>query len=168
MVVKKSELAKADITFGLSTSKFTVLDKFVEKIEELAVIYHTYCRSKEVRVKYATMFFQSYRCTFSILDHDNLIKTLERTKFNAVDTKSKIDKARVAKTRMEDAPNAYKSVANRGSLLFFCRIAPMYQLSLGTFLTQFLRSLCVTEQTSCVNDRICVLIESLQEQYSIL
>ncbi len=97
--------------------------------------------------------------TGTILDKEDLITTLEKTKLNAVDIKSKIDRASVARAHLAEARNYYKSVATRGSLLYFTssglsRLNSIYELSFGTFLKQFLHALDGAQQAACIKDRM--------------
>lgn len=103
-------------------------------------------------------------CTGTILDNEDLSTTLEKTKLNAVDIKNKIDGSSVAKAHFEEARSAYKSVAARGSLLYFTssglsHLNSIYELLLGTFLKQFLHALDGAQQAACIKDRMCSLIE---------
>ena len=82
----------------------------------------------------------------NILDNDDLIQTLEETKSKATEIQTKIMECKGTKNMINAARNEYTPVAKRGSILYFAssglsQINTMYEISLGSFLTQFINSL---------------------------
>jgi len=101
----------------------------------------------------------------NILDNDELISTLDKTKANAIDIQNKIASSRMAKEKIHEARNAYQSVAKRGSLLYFASsglssINSIYEVSLELFLKQFIRALDSTHPEMSLDQRLHYLVES--------
>ena len=71
-----------------------------------------------------------------ILDEDNLIIILENSKSTSADILKRLSDAVVVEEQINDTRNQYRSVATRGSILYFviadlAGIDPMYQYSLA-------------------------------------
>ena len=71
-----------------------------------------------------------------ILDEDNLIIILENSKSTSADIIKRLSDAVVVEEQINDTRNQYRSVATRGSILYFviadlAGIDPMYQYSLS-------------------------------------
>ncbi|KAG8306674.1 Dynein heavy chain 10, axonemal [Homalodisca vitripennis] len=80
--------------------------------------------------------------TGNMLDNTELIQTLEDTKTKATEVSVKLDLAAKTAVEIEVLRNVYRPAAKRGALLFFllsdmAAVNPMYQYSLGSYLTVF-------------------------------
>ncbi|KAH3745451.1 dynein heavy chain 10, axonemal [Pelomyxa schiedti] len=81
-----------------------------------------------------------------ILDNEDLIQTLERTKRKAQDISEKLVSAQETSEKLENSREQYLPVAKRGSVLFFVVstlsfVNPMYEYSLRAFLEIYKSSL---------------------------
>lgn len=56
----------------------------------------------------------------SLLENDELIKTLDETKKKSKIIEHSIEKGKETKVVLEKARQSYQSVAKRGAVLFFC------------------------------------------------
>ena len=70
-----------------------------------------------------------------ILDEDNLINILEDSKKTSADITVRLEDAAVVEEQINETRNQYRTVATRGSILYFviadlALIDPMYQYSL--------------------------------------
>ena len=101
----------------------------------------------------------------NILDNNHLIHTLQETKQNVDETKQKIQDAKLTKKSIDEARKVYAPVAKRGSILYFSSatlslIDFMYEISLATFMIQFICSLNEAALSSTLKLRIQNLIDS--------
>ena len=82
----------------------------------------------------------------SLLDNDDLVKTLEETKQKSKVIEQSIIQGAETRQILEKARLAYIDVAVRGAVLFFCMqklsaISEMYEYSLSSYLEVFRQSL---------------------------
>jgi dynein heavy chain len=101
----------------------------------------------------------------NILDNASLITTLEKTRENASTIKKKIEECNQTKQVIEEARSSYKTVAQRGSTLYFASsgltsINNMYELSLRTFIEQFAFALQNADKSDTCASRLKNLIAS--------
>ena len=78
----------------------------------------------------------------NILDEEDLIINLERSKVTSAEIKHAMEQNEVAQVEIEVARSKYQVIAERGSILYFviadlAGIDPMYQYSLSYFLRLF-------------------------------
>ncbi len=78
----------------------------------------------------------------SLLENDELIATLAETKAKSIIIEKSIKEGSETRIVLEEARQAYKDVAVRGSILFFCMqklsaIQEMYEYSLYSYLDVF-------------------------------
>jgi dynein heavy chain len=106
--------------------------------------------------------------TGNILDNEELIATLDETKTKAVEIQGKLEEAQFTKTEINKARDVYKPAAKRGSILYFaasglCTINSMYEVSLDSFLTQFVVALDNAKRDVVLDNRLRNLINSCTE-----
>ena len=75
----------------------------------------------------------------NMLDNEELIHTLENTKYKALEVTSKLEQAAATAMDIEKFRNGYRPAAQRGAYLFFvlsdmATVNPMYQYSLSAYL----------------------------------
>ncbi|CAH8459226.1 unnamed protein product [Dicrocoelium dendriticum] len=84
--------------------------------------------------------------TGNILDNWELIATLEGTKSKAVDVSRQLSQAAIVTKDVDRQRDAFRSAARRGAILYFvladlALVGPMYQFSLSSYMTVFLKAL---------------------------
>ncbi|KAJ8288109.1 hypothetical protein COCON_G00007680 [Conger conger] len=102
----------------------------------------------------------------SFLGDTNLVEKLEHTKHMAAIIHSKVDEAKENETKINDAREFYRPVAQRASLLYFIicdlrNINPMYQFSLKTFNTVFHKAIERADKAEEVTERVLNLAETV-------
>lgn len=103
--------------------------------------------------------------TGDILENTELIATLDETKTKAVEIQGKLEEAQFTKTEIDKARNVYKPAASRGSILYFAAsglstINSMYEISLDSFLTNFVTALGDAKRDVVLENRLKNLIDS--------
>ncbi|EGR31243.1 hypothetical protein IMG5_115030 [Ichthyophthirius multifiliis] len=101
-----------------------------------------------------------------ILDDVELIENLKLSKKTSDIVKTKITEAEVKRVEIEEARSQYKSVAQRGSILYFViadlpLIDPMYQFSLAYFNKLFSLIIENSPKSSNINERVDILIKQI-------
>jgi dynein heavy chain len=101
-----------------------------------------------------------------ILSDVVLVENLETTKKTADDIEGQAVEARVTAIKIDEARESYRSVASRGSLLYFIvndldRINMLYQFSLKAFNVVFLNALKFAESADTLPKRVVSLIDSV-------
>ncbi|GMH67856.1 hypothetical protein TrLO_g3024 [Triparma laevis f. longispina] len=104
----------------------------------------------------------------NILDNEELIATLDETKTKAVEIQGKLEEAQFTKNEINKARDAYKPVSKRGSILYFAAsglsmINSMYEISLDSFLTQFVTALDNAKRDVVLDNRLRNLINKCTE-----
>ncbi|PBJ72155.1 dynein heavy chain [Trypanosoma cruzi cruzi] len=99
-----------------------------------------------------------------ILDQEELINTLERSKLKSTEIKDDLQRARETEKTIDETRNKYRPHAYRGALLFFCvselsMVDPMYQFSLQWFINLVLFAVDKTEQAEDIDTRVKNLTE---------
>ncbi|EAN80780.1 dynein heavy chain, putative, partial [Trypanosoma cruzi] len=99
-----------------------------------------------------------------ILDQEELIDTLERSKLKSTEIKDDLRRARETEKTIDETRNKYRPHAYRGALLFFCvselsMVDPMYQFSLQWFINLVLFAVDKTEQAEDIDTRVKNLTE---------
>jgi len=102
----------------------------------------------------------------SLLDNDELIKTLENTKNKSVEIFEALKQGEITSQEIEQARQAYLPAAWRGSILFFCMtglsaISEMYEFSLGAYLGVFSQSLKEARGDPIPENRLRNIIDKL-------
>lgn len=105
-----------------------------------------------------------------ILEDEALINTLDASKITSETVNERIALAKVTSEEIDHAREEYRSIAKRGSVIYFVIsdmsvVDPMYQYSLEFFMKLFKRRLEVTEKRERVADRISLLINDITESF---
>ena len=105
-------------------------------------------------------------CEGEILDNEELIETLEKSKVKSAEINAAVAEAKETEVVIDETRNRYRPVAFRGSILFFCvaelaQVDPMYQYSLQWFMSLFLAAIDKADQDSNLEQRLVNLIEFL-------
>lgn len=103
-----------------------------------------------------------------ILDEDNLIIILEDSKKTSADIKVRLEDAAVIEVQIDDTRNEYRSVATRGSILYFviadlAGIDPMYEYSLGYVKRLFNSAIEGSPAQESLEKRLDVLIDQITQ-----
>ncbi|CAD8108771.1 unnamed protein product [Paramecium sonneborni] len=103
-----------------------------------------------------------------ILDNEQLIHTLEVSKFQSSDIQKSLEETIIVEKQINESRNLYHSVALRGTILYFVisdmsLIDPMYQYSLQYFKKLYNISLNLTPKTDLLNDRLLYLEETITQ-----
>jgi len=101
-----------------------------------------------------------------ILDEDNLIDILEDSKKTSGEINIRMEDAKIVEVEIDDTRNLYKTIAVRGSILYFViadlgGIDPMYQNSLAYVKTLFNRAIAQSPQSETIEGRLAILIDNI-------
>jgi len=104
--------------------------------------------------------------TGNLLENEELVVTLEKTKATAVDIAAKIAVANVTAKEIATTREGYTPIATRGSVLYFVMaglsvLNIMYEYSLSAFLNVFNLSLERSKKDSSIDSRVMNVIEHL-------
>ena len=102
----------------------------------------------------------------NILDDETLIEQLDRAKSTSESVAAQLEEAELTAAKIEKARSAYRSVATRGSVLYFAMskmsgLNPMYHNSLGFFRDLFGFVMKGTVAQKALDDRLRQLIDAL-------
>ena len=105
-----------------------------------------------------------------ILNDEDLINTLEQSKFKSIEINDKKKEAEEMMDKIKQTRMKYSPVAVRGSVLYFviadlAGIDPMYQYSLEFFTKLFNRRLKVSDKAENVEARIEILIKDITKSF---
>ncbi|KXZ54227.1 hypothetical protein GPECTOR_5g319 [Gonium pectorale] len=94
----------------------------------------------------------------NILDDEELINTLAQAKITSNEIAAKVSEAEVTEREIDATRELYRPVALRASLLFFAisdlaAVDPMYQYSLGWFISLFVRAIDEAPRAATVEQR---------------
>jgi dynein heavy chain len=108
------------------------------------------------------ILFKLSNATGNILDDHELIDTLANSKKTAQEITTKVAEAETTEKEIDRSREGYRSVAYRGSLLYFCInelniIDPMYQYSLQWFTGLFVQSIRSAEASDKLDERLEIL-----------
>jgi len=103
----------------------------------------------------------------NILDDHKLIDTLATSKVKSEEITKKVEEAEKTEEQIDVSRNMYRSVAFRGSVLYFCiadlgTVDPMYQYSLQWFRNLFIQAIRLSEPS----DEIEVRLEFLNDFFT--
>jgi dynein heavy chain len=103
-----------------------------------------------------------------ILDQDDLIIILENSKKTSADITKRLEDAAVVEEQINETRNQYRSVATRGSILYFviadlAGIDPMYQYSLVYVKRLFNSAIQKSPPQATLEERLAVLIDRITE-----
>ena len=98
-----------------------------------------------------------------ILNDEELIITLDQSKETSIVITDKMVEAEQTAKMINENRESYRSVARRGSVLYFvvadlALVDPMYQYSLDFFTKLFNRRLDKAEKSEVLQDRLAILI----------
>jgi len=101
-----------------------------------------------------------------ILDEDTLIDILEDSKKTSGEINVRMEDAKIVEVEINDTRNLYKTIAVRGSILYFTiadlgGIDPMYQNSLAYVKTLFNRAIHQSPQSDTIEGRLAILIDNI-------
>ncbi|XP_054638441.1 dynein axonemal heavy chain 11 isoform X2 [Dunckerocampus dactyliophorus] len=102
----------------------------------------------------------------NFLDDISLVEQLEITKTTASHIQDKVVEARENETKINEAREIYRPAAERASLLFFIindlnKINPMYQFSLKSFISVFIKAMEFARCKEDVRSRVEALTEAI-------
>ncbi|XP_072006034.1 dynein axonemal heavy chain 2 [Engystomops pustulosus] len=102
--------------------------------------------------------------TGSLLDDVQLVNTLQTSKVTATEVSEQLESSEETEEKIDLAREAYRSCAQRASLLFFVlndlgRIDPMYQFSLDSYIDLFNMSIDKSKRSANLEERITNLNE---------
>jgi dynein heavy chain len=105
-----------------------------------------------------------------ILDDEELIVTLDQSNETSITIKQKVEEAEQTAITINESREGYRSVARRGSILYFViadlgLIDPMYQYSLDFFGKLFNRRLDKSKKSEDLEERIEILLADLTESF---
>lgn len=105
-----------------------------------------------------------------ILDDEELIQTLDQSKQTSIAINERMIEAEQTAKLINQNRESYRSVARRGSILYFviadlALIDPMYQYSLEFFSRLFNRRLDKSEKSSELDKRLEILIKDVTESF---
>lgn len=94
----------------------------------------------------------------NILDDEELIDTLAKSKVTSNEISAKVQEAEKTEKEIDATRELYRPVAIRASLLFFCisdlaLIDPMYQYSLMWYIDLFIRGIAASETSDDIEER---------------
>ncbi|CAJ1990204.1 dynein heavy chain [Leishmania donovani] len=117
-----------------------------------------------------------------ILEQEELIITLEKSKAKSIEINEELGKAKAMETVIDETRNKYRPHAERGSLLFFCAsqlaiVDPMYQFSLQWFMNLFLNAVdnaaqvpaakeVAEDDSGSVEDAVEVRVHNLMDYFT--
>jgi len=101
-----------------------------------------------------------------ILDEDTLITVLENSKKTSKEINERIASAILVEEEINNTRNQYRSVAIRGSILYFviadlAGIDPMYQYSLGYIKRLFNTAIEKSKKSNVLEERLDILIDNI-------
>jgi len=101
-----------------------------------------------------------------ILEDVELIENLEHTKAIATEIQEKVEISKKTEVQINEARESYRSVAARGSLIFFLmnnlhKIHTFYQYSLAAFVVVFERAIDIAPPSDQLASRLINLVESI-------
>ncbi|KAJ1617774.1 dynein heavy chain and region D6 of dynein motor-domain-containing protein [Pavlovales sp. CCMP2436] len=113
-----------------------------------------------------SLLYELANSTGNILDNTPLISTLEQTKTKATEISAKLELAKVTSTEIDEACSLYRSVATRGSILFFvmaslAALNNMYELSLALYMIVFGVALDKAQADPILDHRLDNMITTL-------
>ena len=107
--------------------------------------------------------------TGNLLDDEDLIGVLQNTKQKAMEVTSKLKQADETKKQIDEKREQYRSVATRGSILYFgivemSQVNVMYQTSLQQFMVLFMGSMDDAAPAKLANKRSANIIDTMTYQ----
>ncbi|XP_061765226.1 dynein axonemal heavy chain 6 [Nerophis ophidion] len=102
----------------------------------------------------------------NILDNEELVTTLQQSKVTSAAIKQRLEEAEATELMINNAREGYRSVATRGSVLFFVvaslsEIDPMYQFSLKYFKQLFNTTIEMSEKSDILEERLQILLDQI-------
>ncbi len=115
-------------------------------------------KSKLTELEDKILFLLS-SATGSLLDDDNLVRTLQSSKVTSEEVKAQIRVAEQTEKSIDAAREGYRPIAFRSSLLYFvlndmAAVDPMYQFSLDSYFSLFIRSIEKSPKSDDITERI--------------
>lgn len=104
--------------------------------------------------------------TGMILDDQELISTLEESKFRSAEIVQSLEETEVIEKEINLSRNLYLPIAVRGTILYFVvsdlsGIDPMYQFSLQYFKKLFKTAMVTCQEENILNERLRLLNENI-------
>lgn len=118
------------------------------------------------------LLFQLSNAGENVLDDESLVLNLEKSKKTSIEVEIQIEEIRKTSIYIDEIRMQYKPVAMRGVILYFIlntlnKVNPIYQYSLKSFVTVFLRGMTLTEPEENLKKRLNLLQESITYQVFI-
>ncbi|KAF6775711.1 hypothetical protein AHF37_04900 [Paragonimus kellicotti] len=129
----------------------------VELIANVAV------NKRQINQLEENLLYRLVSCKGSLVDDMNLIEMLQNTKNTAQTVAKQLAQAAEAESEIEQAREEYRTIAVRGSVMFFllsdlATVNKMYQYGLPQFIKLFDDSLIQSERTSSIQRRIARIL----------
>lgn len=118
------------------------------------------------------LLYQLSNAGENVLDDESLVLNLEKSKKTSIDVGLQIEEIRTTSISIDEVRSKYKPVAERGVILYFIlnnlnKINSIYQFSLKSFVTVFLRAMALTEPQENLTKRLELLQENITYQIFI-
>ena len=118
---------------------------------------------KEIEEKILAMLANA---SGNILDDEELINALDESKETSTTIKTRLKDAEVTREEIANTREGYRSVATRGSVIYFviaklALVDPMYQYSLQFYKTLFCQRLAKSEKSDDLDKRLEIMIEDV-------
>lgn len=106
------------------------------------------------------------------MNDEELIDTLQQSKETSIEINAKMQEAEKTSIMINENREGYRSVARRGSVLYFvvadlALIDPMYQYSLEFFARLFNRRLEKSTKSDKLEERLQILLDDITESFYI-
>lgn len=147
-------------------SRVILIEKRELEEERMSLIENITKNRKFIKELEANLLQKLSTIKGSLLEDISLIQVLNFSKNTATEIKQKMENASITETKINTAREEYRSIAKRGSALYFlvCSMTLlncMYQTSLQQFLERFDISLYNSKKTQAIQKRIKNIIDYL-------
>ena len=138
---------------GLEDQMLNIVVKFEEPLKEeqrQKNIREFFDNTNKQRVTEENILRLLFESEGNILDNDQLIDVLEKSKIDSIEIEEKLAKLKIDRDHFNITRNSYKDAAKRVSNLYFvlmdlANIEPMYQFSLESYIHLFEKGIAKTQ-----------------------